>query len=211
MESPPATTVSAPNALVTARAMAIVPAANGCPIQEVTSTQDLLYTIGFNTYPSPFDLGTNFRTGARQGPAQIREMSRIIRRVNASNRIAPFRLCNVADMGDTPINPFDLLKSVDMITRFIGDLTDHGVAPISAGGDHTITLPILRGMYRGQAFGVVHFDAHADTLDRNCDRDGEPMPPCRSFGEHAPQDDRRPRGGHDDELGPAPERNARDQ
>ena len=46
----------------------------------------------------PFDLGTGFRTGARQGPAQIREMSRIIRRVNATSRIAPFRLCNVADM-----------------------------------------------------------------------------------------------------------------
>ena len=113
----------------------------------------------------PFDLGTNFRTGARQGPAQIREMSRIIRRVNASSRIAPFRLCNVADMGDTPINPFDLLASVDMIQRFFSDLTEHGVAPISAGGDHTITLPILRGMFRGKPFGIVHFDAHADTLD----------------------------------------------
>ena len=113
----------------------------------------------------PFDLGTNFRTGARQGPAQIREMSRIIRRVNATSRIAPFRLCNVADLGDTPINPFDLLESVDMIARFIGELTNHGVAPISAGGDHTITLPILRGMFRGEPFGVVHFDAHADTLD----------------------------------------------
>lgn len=113
----------------------------------------------------PFDLGTNFRTGARQGPAQIREMSRIIRRVNATNRIAPFRLCNVADMGDTPINPFDLLGSVDLITKFIANLTDHGVAPICAGGDHTVTLPILRGMFRGEPFSVVHFDAHADTLD----------------------------------------------
>src|SRR5271169_531497 len=92
----------------------------------------------------PFDLGTNFRTGARQGPAQIREMSRIIRRVNASSRIAPFRLCSVADLGDAPVNPFELMDSVDMITRFISDLTDSGVAPISAGGDHTITLPILR-------------------------------------------------------------------
>ncbi len=113
----------------------------------------------------PFDLGTNFRTGARHGPAQIREMSRIIRRVNATSRIAPFRLCNVADLGDTPINPFDLLASVDMITRFIRDLADHDVAPIAAGGDHTITLPILRGLFRGQPFGIVHFDAHADTLD----------------------------------------------
>ncbi len=113
----------------------------------------------------PFDLGTNFRTGARQGPAQIREMSRIIRRVNATSRIAPFRLCNVADLGDTPINPFDLLASVDMITKFISELWDQGAAPISAGGDHTITLPILRGMFRGTPFSVVHFDAHADTLD----------------------------------------------
>ncbi len=113
----------------------------------------------------PFDLGTNFRTGARQGPAQIREMSRIIRRVNATSRIAPFKLCNVADMGDTPIDPFDLLGSVDLITKFISTLTDHGVAPICAGGDHTVTLPVLRGMFRGEPFSVVHFDAHADTLD----------------------------------------------
>jgi guanidinopropionase len=113
----------------------------------------------------PFDLGTNFRTGARQGPAQIREMSRIIRRINASSRIAPFRLCNVADLGDTPINPFDLLGSVELITTFISDMADQGAAPIAAGGDHTITLPILRGLYRGTPFSVVHFDAHADTLD----------------------------------------------
>jgi guanidinopropionase len=113
----------------------------------------------------PFDLGTNFRTGARQGPAQIREMSRIIRRVNATSRIAPFRLCSVADLGDTPINPFELLGSIDMIAKFISELTDQGAAPISAGGDHTITLPILRGIFRGKPFSVVHFDAHADTLD----------------------------------------------
>jgi guanidinopropionase len=113
----------------------------------------------------PFDLGTGFRTGARQGPAQIREMSRIIRRVNASSRIAPFRLCNVADMGDTAINPFDLLESVDKITAFFKNLAQHNVAPIAAGGDHTITLPILRGLFKGEPFGAVHFDAHADTLD----------------------------------------------
>src|SRR5215467_10137495 len=102
----------------------------------------------------PFDLGTNFRTGARQGPAQIREMSRIIRRVNVTSRIAPFRLCNVADLGDTPINPFDLMKRVIMSSLFISELTDHIVAPFSTGGNHTITLPILRGMFRGEPFGV---------------------------------------------------------
>jgi guanidinopropionase len=113
----------------------------------------------------PFDLGTNFRTGARQGPAQIREMSRIIRRVNATSRIAPFRLCNVADMGDAPVNPFDLMDSIERITKFFRGLADHGVMPIAAGGDHTVTLPILRGLFKGELFGCVHFDAHADTLD----------------------------------------------
>jgi guanidinopropionase len=68
-------------------------------------------------------------------------------------------------MGDTPINPFDLLGSVDAITAFFKNLAGHKVAPIAAGGDHTITLPILRGLYKGQPFGAVHFDAHADTLD----------------------------------------------
>jgi guanidinopropionase len=113
----------------------------------------------------PFDLGTGFRSGARQGPAQIREASRIIRRVNATSKIAPFSLCNVADMGDAPVHPFELLASVDKIAAFFRNLADEGVAPISAGGDHTITLPILRGLFRGQPFGAVHFDAHADTLD----------------------------------------------
>ena len=113
----------------------------------------------------PFDLGTGFRTGARQGPAQIREASRIIRKVNASSRIAPFSLFNVADMGDAPVHPFDLLDSIDKITAFFKNLAGHNIAPIAAGGDHTITLPILRGLFKGEPFGAVHFDAHADTLD----------------------------------------------
>ena len=114
----------------------------------------------------PFDLGTGFRTGARQGPAQIREMSRIIRRVNASSQHRAVLVCATSrDMGDTPINPFDLLDSVDEITAFFKNLAQHSIAPIAAGGDHTITLPILRGLYKGEPFGAVHFDAHADTLD----------------------------------------------
>ncbi len=113
----------------------------------------------------PFDLGTGFRTGARQGPAQIREMSRIIRKVNPTSRIAPFSLCSVGDMGDAPVQPFDLLDSIDKITAFFKTLAQHNISPIAAGGDHTVTLPILRGLFKGEPFGAVHFDAHADTLD----------------------------------------------
>ncbi len=113
----------------------------------------------------PFDLGSTFRAGARHGPAQIREMSRLIRRVNASSGIAPFQLCRIADIGDTPTNPLDLMKSIDLITDFYEKLHKAGVTPITAGGDHTITLPILRAIARERPLGIVHFDAHADTLD----------------------------------------------
>ena len=110
----------------------------------------------------PFDLGTTFRTGARQGPTQIREMSRFIRQVNPSTRVAPFELCRV---GDAPVNPLDLLASVDLITGFFAELRSKGVAPVAAGGDHTVTLPILRGLVADGPVGLIHFDAHADTLD----------------------------------------------
>ena len=113
----------------------------------------------------PFDLGTTFRTGARQGPAQIREMSRFIRQVNPSTRVNPFDLCRVADVGDALINPLDLLGSVDSITEFFAGLREKGVAPVAAGGDHTVTLPILRGLVTDDPVGLIHFDAHADTLD----------------------------------------------
>jgi len=113
----------------------------------------------------PFDLGSTNRNGARHGPAQIREMSRLIRKVNASNRIAPFELCRVADVGDAPVNPLSLEDSIARITAFFEGLHRHGVAPVSAGGDHTVTLPILRAIAKDGPLGCVHFDAHADTLD----------------------------------------------
>lgn len=113
----------------------------------------------------PFDLGSTNRAGARHGPAQIREMSRLIRQVNPWSKLAPFDLCNVADVGDAPVNPLDTAGSLAGIQRFFEELHAKGVATVSAGGDHTVTLPILRGIVKDGPIGVVHFDAHADTLD----------------------------------------------
>src|SRR3712207_3744849 len=59
----------------------------------------------------PFDLGVNHRSGARQGPAAVREASRIIRRVHPTSGIEPFDLCDVADVGDAPVNALDLEAS----------------------------------------------------------------------------------------------------
>jgi guanidinopropionase len=113
----------------------------------------------------PFDLGSTNRAGARHGPAQIRDMSRLIRQVNASSAIAPFDICNVADVGDAPQNALDLMDSIHQIQTFFATLHAAGVVPITAGGDHTITLPILRAIATDGPVGCVHFDAHADTLD----------------------------------------------
>jgi guanidinopropionase len=113
----------------------------------------------------PFDLGSTNRAGPRHGPAQIRDMSRLIRQVNASTHVAPFKLCRVADIGDAPVNPLDLMGSIDSIATFYRSLKRRGIVPVSAGGDHTVTLPILRGIVTDGPVGVIHFDAHADTLD----------------------------------------------
>lgn len=113
----------------------------------------------------PFDLGATGRNGQRAGPAQVREMSRLIRQVNASTRIAPFDLCRVGDVGDAPIRVFDLMATLDAITAFYAAIDDAGVAPVSAGGDHTVTLPILRALARKGPVACIQFDAHADTLD----------------------------------------------
>lgn len=116
----------------------------------------------------PFDLGMNYRGGARQGPAGVREASRVIRRVHPTSGTAPFRLCNVADIGDAPVNPMNKDKSVDMIAEFFADLHEKSITPIAVGGDHTIPLPILRGIASHRPVGVLHFDAHADVMDTLC-------------------------------------------
>lgn len=113
----------------------------------------------------PFDIGVNYRAGARQGPAAVREASRLIRRVHPTSGIAPYDICNVADVGDAPVNPLDFNKSIDMIEAFFARLHAAGAVPISIGGDHTVPLPILRAIAKAGPVGIVQIDSHADTLD----------------------------------------------
>ena len=117
----------------------------------------------------PFDLGLNYRAGARHGPAAVRDASRIIRRMHPVSGIRPFDICNVADIGDSPINPMSKDKSGAMIHTFFEAVKKAGIVPIAVGGDHTIPLPILRALAVDRKVGILHFDAHADTLDSLCD------------------------------------------
>jgi guanidinopropionase len=113
----------------------------------------------------PFDLGSSFSGGQRFAPGKIREHSRLIRQVNSSSKIAPFNLCRVADVGDAPINPIDLMDSIGRIEMFVQRIHDAGAWPLAVGGDHMITLPILRRIAAHKPVGIVQFDAHPDTLD----------------------------------------------
>lgn len=111
----------------------------------------------------PFDGGTTNRAGARHGPREIRNQSSLIRRINA-NGIAPYETLRVADLGDAPTNPINLPDSLARIESFFKSIAAAKAIPITAGGDHLITLPILRGI-TAQPVGLIHFDAHSDTND----------------------------------------------
>ena len=125
---------------------------------------DLLEHVDIGVFGIPLDTAT-FRGGTREGPAAVREASRAIRRVNSTSKVSPFDLANVADLGDAPVNVLDYARSIADTTAFVRTLREHGVAPIAVGGDHSSTIPVLRGLYDGTSFGVIQFDAHADIQD----------------------------------------------
>lgn len=111
----------------------------------------------------PMDIGTSNRPGTRLGPRQIRDESRMLRPYNMATGAAPFDRMQVADIGDVPVNTFDLKKSVEIITGHYRQILDHGAVPLTLGGDHTLTWPILRAMKeRHGPVALIHVDAHAD-------------------------------------------------
>jgi len=114
----------------------------------------------------PWDGGTTNRAGARHGPRQIRDLSTMARNAHHATGITPFELCNCADLGDTTVNPVDIEDTLKRVEGFYTQVVDRGIVPLTTGGDHLITLPIMRALCRDEPVGMVHFDAHTDTLDR---------------------------------------------
>lgn len=113
----------------------------------------------------PFDGGTTNRAGARHGPREIRSQSSLIRRVHHTTLVSPYDLVRVGDLGDVPVNPISILETLSNIETFFDRIRKARTLPISAGGDHLVTLPILRGLAKKEALGLIHFDAHSDTND----------------------------------------------
>ena len=114
----------------------------------------------------PLDIGTSNRSGTRFGPRQIRAESVLVRPYGMYTRAAPFDSFQVGDVGDVPLNTFNLLKSIDIIEGHYDALLSTAAKPLSMGGDHTIALPILRALNRQYgSMALVHVDAHADIND----------------------------------------------
>ena len=114
----------------------------------------------------PMDIGASNRPGTRLGPRQIRDESRMLRPFNMATGAAPFEHLQVADLGDVAINTFDLKDSVRRIEEAYRAILSHGVIPLTLGGDHTLTWPILRAIKdRHGPVALVHVDAHADVND----------------------------------------------
>jgi guanidinopropionase len=113
----------------------------------------------------PWDGGTTNRPGARHGPRQLRDLSTMIRATHPVSFISPFKLVNCADLGDCPINPADLDDTMTRVTSFYADVKSRGIVPMTAGGDHLVSLPVLRGLASDGPVGMIHFDAHTDLFD----------------------------------------------
>lgn len=113
----------------------------------------------------PWDGGTTNRAGARHGPREVRNQSSLMRAAHHASGIAPYGIANIADVGDLPVNPINLLDGLALIENAMTEIVATGALPLSVGGDHLTTLPVLRAVAKDGPVGMIHFDAHSDTND----------------------------------------------
>jgi agmatinase len=115
----------------------------------------------------PYDGGVSYRPGARFGPRAVREQSSLIRPWNPVLKVHPFEKLRVADCGDVDVVPISIERTHAAIEAKIDEVIAVGARPLCVGGDHSVTLPIIRALARKHGpLAVVHFDAHPDTWDQ---------------------------------------------
>ncbi|UYV37073.1 agmatinase [Rhodobacteraceae bacterium D3-12] len=110
----------------------------------------------------PWDSGTTNRPGPRHGPRQLRDASTMIRAQHPVSGMRPFEAVNCADLGDVGPNPADIPETMERITAFYNEVLAAGIVPMTAGGDHLTSLPVLRAVASKAPVGMVHFDSHTD-------------------------------------------------
>nr|WP_163504011.1 agmatinase [Halomonas socia] len=114
----------------------------------------------------PFDGGVSNRPGARLGPREIRNQSSLMRSIHHVTRQDPFAQARIADIGDVRFSSvYDLERVSNDIAAHYRAIHQARVLPLSAGGDHSVTYPILRGLAAEAPVGLIQVDAHTDTWD----------------------------------------------
>jgi guanidinopropionase len=114
----------------------------------------------------PYDGAVTNRPGARHGPREIRNASSMMRSIHHATRVNPYELCRIGDAGDVPFaRVYEVEAAHHDITRFFAPFHQAGVVSLAAGGDHSVTLPILRSLAADGPIGMIHIDAHTDTWD----------------------------------------------
>ena len=121
----------------------------------------------------PFDSGTSYRSGTRFGPRKIRESSLMIWGFNRVLNISPTKELKIVDYGDVGVIPVDIRATMEKITKDTKNILDQDVKVLALGGDHSISLPLLRAhAAKYGELAVIHFDSHPDTWDEEFD--GQP-------------------------------------
>lgn len=112
----------------------------------------------------PYDGGVTNRTGTRLGPRDVRIQSSMMRCYNQATGAAPYEKARIGDIGDAwPVMPFELESAHREIESFFADIKEAGALPLAVGGDHSMTLPILRAIAKESPVALIQIDAHCDT------------------------------------------------
>jgi len=112
----------------------------------------------------PFDSGTSYRSGARLGPREIRAQSSLIRPYSYFQKVSPFETLTIVDAGDVDAPPVGIEPAYAAIEAAVDRILKAGATPMAIGGDHSISLPVLRAVARAHGpLALVQFDAHIDT------------------------------------------------
>ena len=123
---------------------------------------DKITEVDIGIIGAPWDAGTTNRPGPRHGPRQVRDMSTMIRAQHGVNNLRPFDLKNCADLGDIAPNPASLEDSLKRIESYFSKIKDLNILPLTVGGDHLCSLPILRSLSKNEPVGLIQFDSHTD-------------------------------------------------
>ncbi|WP_405109022.1 agmatinase [Phaeobacter sp. BS52] len=134
-------------------------------LPHVTLDDPIIDQVQLGLVGVPWDAGTTNRPGPRHGPRQLRDLSTMIRAGNPVTGINPFSMINCADLGDVAPNPVDIIDCMERISAFYADLKSRDIFALTVGGDHLVSLPVLRGLASDAPVGLIQFDSHTDLFD----------------------------------------------